>query len=164
MPGVGGVHVIPLWDGPGSVKVVLIGTDKYPANENLVNDVQNYIAPTLGTGEGKAPIGANVTVAAAEAIDIEISATVELTGTRTLMEVKTAFETALTEYLGSIAFTANPNVKYTKIGSMLLVTDGVEDFTDLKVNNSTERVLIDASKGEVAVKGTVTLNEQLSND
>jgi len=153
--GVSGVQVIPLWNGPGTVKVVLLGTDKKPASADVVQAVQNYIAPTSGTGEGKAPIGASVTVVAATPVNINVSATVVLTGTKTLEEVQAAFEKALDDYLASIAFASDPTVRYVKIGSLLLDMEGVQDYSNLLVNNGTANVVINL--GEVPVRGTVTL-------
>lgn len=155
--GVGGVQVIPLWNGPGTVKAVIIGTDKKPASPEVVEAVQNYICPELGIGEGKAPIGAAVTVVAATAIEINVSATVVLTGTKTLAEVQTAFEMALDNYLSSIAFTGDPTVRYVRIASLLLDTEGVQDYSNLLVNDGTTNIPV--ALGEVAVRGTVTLNE-----
>lgn len=155
VPGVGGVQVLPLWNGPGTVKVVLLGTDKRPAGETIVSKVQDYISPVPGTGEGKAPIGASVTVTSATAVEINVSATVTLTGTKTLADVKTAFEKALDEYFGSIAFTSDPTVRFVRVGSLLLDTEGVQDYTGLTVNGGTANVVI--NEDQVAVKGTVTL-------
>lgn len=156
VPGVGGAKVIPLWNGPGTVKVVLLGTDKKPANPEIVQTVQNYIAPTQGMGEGKAPIGASVTVVAATPVEINVSATVILTGTKTLEEVQREFEKNLDDYLASIAFSADPTVRYVRIGSLLLDTGGVQDYSNLLVNGETANITI--ALDEVAVHGTVTLN------
>lgn len=157
VPGVGGAKVLPLWDGPGTVKVVLLGTDKQPAPPDVVEAVQAYIDPNPGQGEGMAPIGARVTVVAATPVPIDVSATVIPTGTKTLAEIQAAFERALTEYLQSIAFGADPTVRYVRIGSLLLDTDGVRDYVNLTVNGGTANVPIGID--EVAVKGTVVLNE-----
>lgn len=156
VPGVGGVQVIPIWNGPGTVKVVLLDTNKLPVSQGVVDDVKDYICPTAETGEGKAPIGANVTVVATTAVNINVSATVTLTGSKTLTEVQTAFEAALTSYLADIAFAADPTVRYVKIGALLLDTEGVQDYANLLVNNGAGNVTINT--GEVAVKGTVTLS------
>lgn len=43
--GVGNVSVIPVRDGAGTVSVAIIDNDKMPANQELVDTVQNYIAP-----------------------------------------------------------------------------------------------------------------------
>ena len=157
--GVGDAQVIPLWNGNGTVKVVLIDDDGAPVSSTIVDAVQAYISPTSGTGEGEAPIGATVTAAAATAVNINVTATIIRTGTKTLAEIKTAFETALINYLTSIAFSDDTTVRYVRIGSMLLDTTGVQDYTpsSLLVNTGTANITISA--GQVAVKGTVTLSE-----
>ena len=43
--GVGGVSVVPVKYGPGTVSVAIIGMDKKPAPPELVDAVQDYIAP-----------------------------------------------------------------------------------------------------------------------
>ena len=53
--GVGRVKVYPLWNGNGTVKVLIIGNDNLPCSEETVNTVISYI-------EEKRPIGATVTV------------------------------------------------------------------------------------------------------
>ena len=45
VPGVGGVSVVPVKYGPGTVSVAIIGLDKKPASQELVDAVQDYIAP-----------------------------------------------------------------------------------------------------------------------
>ncbi|GAA3410347.1 baseplate J/gp47 family protein [Paenibacillus hodogayensis] len=45
--GVGGVSVVPVRDGPGTVSVSIINTDGELASQSLVDQVQNYIAPPL---------------------------------------------------------------------------------------------------------------------
>ncbi len=153
--GVGAAQVIPVWSGPGTVKVILLGTDKLSASSEVVAAVQNYISPSPETGEGKAPVGATVTVVTATVVNINISATVTLDGTKTLQEVQVAFETSLADYLAEIAFSADPTVRYSRTGSILLDTAGVQDYSDLLVNGGTGNVTI--SSGQVAVTGTVTL-------
>jgi uncharacterized phage protein gp47/JayE len=153
--GVGDAVIIPFWNGPGTVKVVILDATKKPASGSLVSDVQAYIAPVDGTGQGKAPIGATVTVAAAAAVNINITATIVLSGSRTLGQVKADFEAAITEYLKTIAFAADPSVKYVRIGSILLDVAGVQDYSALQVNGGTGNVTV--GTGAVAVKGTVTL-------
>jgi uncharacterized phage protein gp47/JayE len=155
--GVGGVQVIPLWNGAGTVKMFVIDTDKNPASTQLVQNAQNYISPTPGTGEGKAPVGATVTIVAATAVTINVTATVVRNGSRTLAQIKTDFEAALTSHLGGIAFGIDPSVKYAKVGAILLNVLGVQDYTALQLNGTTGNIAV--GQGAVAVKGTVTLIE-----
>jgi len=45
VPGVGGVAVVPVRDGPGTVAVAIIDSGHVPADQPLVDAVQDYIAP-----------------------------------------------------------------------------------------------------------------------
>lgn len=153
--GVGGVHVAPLWNGRGTVKLYLVGADKTPASQAVVDAVQEYIDPNPELGEGKAPIGATVTCVAAPAVSINVTATIALDGSKTLNEVKAAFEYSLVDYLKEIAFSEDTIVRYNRIGSLILDTQGVTDHSGLQVNGGTANIPVAA--GSVAVKGTVTL-------
>ncbi|RTE09298.1 baseplate J/gp47 family protein [Paenibacillus whitsoniae] len=154
--GVGGAQVIPLWDGPGTVKVIIIDTNKQPASPALVSNVQAYIDPGAGTGDGQAPIGAAVTVVAATSVEINITGTISLDGSRTLSQVQIDFESALTEYLADIAFSSDPSVKYARVGAMLLNVAGVADYSSLLLNGASGNASIDAEA--LGVLGTVTLS------
>jgi uncharacterized phage protein gp47/JayE len=156
VPGVGGAQVIPLWNGDGTVKVVIIDSNKQPASSELVQDVQTYIDPVPGQGEGQAPVGASVTVVAAAAVNVDVAATVALDGSRTQEQVLASFSDAMTSYLSGIAFAADSSVKFAQVGSILLGTSGVRDWSDLTINGGTSNVVV--SPGSVAVKGTVNLS------
>lgn len=154
--GVGDVRVIPLWNGNGTVKVILVDKNKQPAAQSVVDAALTYIAHPADPGKGKAPIGATVTVTAATAVDIDVSATISLTGSKTVAEVKADFEKDMTDYLKEIAFSSDPTVRYVRIGSLLLDTSGVRDYSNLLVNGGSSNIVI--NEDQVGVKGTVTLN------
>lgn len=145
--GVGDAKVLPLWNGPGTVKVVIIDSNKQQASADIVQAVANHI-------EENRPIGATVTVVSAQGLNIDVSATVVLAENYILEQVQNAFESALTDYLKSVAFQQN-YVSYAKIGSLLLDTPGVLDYSNLTVNGGTSNVTV--GDEQVAVKGTVTL-------
>ena len=147
--GVGSAKVIPLWDGAGTVKVLVVGDDNEPVDSAIVTACQEYI-------DSLRPIGADVTVLSATGLDIDIAATVVLDGTASLSEVQSAFETALNEYLQDIAFDKYTLV-YNRIAYMLLDIDGVTDYTALTINNGTANITIDDD--EVPVMGTVVISE-----
>ncbi len=155
--GVGNAQIVPLWNGAGTVKVILLDDSMQPANPNIVNKVQEYLKPNDETKVGKAPIGASVTVVPAESIDINITAKVVLDGSRTLSEVQKDFETVLTNHLKNIAFSDDTKVRYSLLGTLLLDTNGITDYSNLLINNETGNIIL--NNGQVAVKGTVTLNE-----
>jgi len=153
--GVGGAKVFPLWKGDNTVKIVIIDSDKQPANADLVNRVQNYIDPNVsGDGSGEAPIGAYCTVVSAVAKPINISVDVELIDNYQLTDVLNNIKNNLTEYLKSIAFVSN-QVSYARVGSIILDTEGVKDYTTFTLNNALANVAI--ADEEVAIIGDVVV-------
>jgi uncharacterized phage protein gp47/JayE len=147
--GIGGAKVFPLWDGAGTVKVVVIDSNKQAVDTDVVQDVTDYI-------EEMRPIGASVTVESATELSLDVTATVTLTTNGVLADVQTAFETSLESYLQEIAFEQD-YVSYAQVGSLLLNTTGVLDYSDLTLDSGTANVTIDDT--EVAVIGTVSLSE-----
>ncbi|WP_164724583.1 baseplate J/gp47 family protein [Brevibacillus brevis] len=154
--GVGDARVIPLWEGPNTVKVVIIDGDKQPASMAIINDAQTHIDPgKKGLGEGAAPIGAYTTVVSATGVDINVSVTVTLSPGYTQEQVTQNITASLTKRLKEIAF-VEAIVSYAKVGAAILDSEGVTDYSNLLVNNGTANVPINYE--EVAVVGTVTVN------
>ena len=142
--GVGDVQVIPLWNGNGTVKVVIIDSDHQPANDELIEKVRAHI-------EENRPIGADVTVVSAEAIQIDISVTLNAVESET---IKCDIENSIQTYLSDDALTKS-YVSYAKIGSILLSVNGIEDYSNLQINNSTSN--IDIADGAVPILGNVVI-------
>lgn len=163
IPGVGGVEVVPLWQGPGTVGLYLIDTDKRAASPEIVEAVQQHIDPTQdGQGEGIAPAGPVVTVMPAEEIEIHISVKVQRTQEQpsTLEEIRTLIEDGVRAYLQQIAFNRkDPLVRYTRIASVLLDIPIIVDYSELVINGSAEQQNIEIGSGQVAVLGTVSVSE-----
>ncbi|SMB97931.1 Uncharacterized phage protein gp47/JayE [Thermanaeromonas toyohensis ToBE] len=107
------------------------------------------------TGEGKAPIGARVTVEPATAVLINISATLTIAPGYNADSVKSAVVENLKSYIRSLAFADDNDVRYARIGTVILDTPGVLDYSNLLVNGGTSNIAIGPQ--EVAVLGTVTL-------
>lgn len=76
MPGVGGCKVFPVWDGPGTVKVVVIGADWHRITDYQVAEIQQDICPDPGMGYGFAPIDHDVTVVSVEETEISVSTSI----------------------------------------------------------------------------------------
>lgn len=154
--GVGAAKVISLWNGPNTVKVVIIDSNKQPASGTLVTSAQNYIDPGItGLGDGVAPIGAFVTVESAADVNIDIVATISLSAGFSLATATANIRTALTAFLQSIAFVQSI-VSYAKIGDAILNAAGVEDHSGLTVNSGTANIVI--GNEEVAILGTTTIS------
>lgn len=155
--GVGGVSVVPVENGPGTVGVYIIDMNRNPADQTLVDAVQNYIAPGgNGSGEGKAPIGAQVTVKPAIAVMINVSATLVIMNGYNADSVKSAVIDNIQAYIKSLAFADNNDVLYVRIGATILDTPGIQDYSNLTVNGGTSNIAI--APTEVAVLGTVNLS------
>ena len=146
--GVGAVKVTPLWNGSGTVKVLIVDSDK-AIDTSLESKVADYI-------ETIRPIGATVTVASPKGLSIGVTANVKLDGSKTLADVQAAFTTAVTEYLKSSVFRMY-SISYAKIGSLLLSTSGVADYNTLFVNSGTVNITIPDE--DIPVAGTITLSE-----
>jgi len=155
-PGVSRVQVQPLWNGPGTVRLFVLDENKRAPSQAIVNAVQQHISPTTGQGEGKAPIGATVTVEAAVEVPLNIEAKLTLASGSNLEQARTDFKAGLAEYLEQLAF-VDSLVRYNRISAILLDIPRIVDFEDLKINGGGEN--IDLSLGEVAVIGTVNLIE-----
>lgn len=156
--GVGDAKVFPLWAGDNTVKVVIINDMKQPADSKLIADVQEHIDPGIsGTGEGEAPIGAYCTVESATGKDINVSAKVKVLSGYTLEEAVLNIEKGVEEYLRSIAFNQN-YVSYGKIANAVNDAEGVEDYSELLINEGTANVSVEDT--EVAVKGVISIAEQ----
>lgn len=149
VPGVGDAKVFPVWDGPGTVKVVIVDGSKRAASPELIDTVFNHI-------EEKRPIGAGVTVASAIEKQINITTDVTLAGGHNIPQVKEVFEQAVVEFFKGIALTEG-YVSYARLGGILLEIPGVGDYTNLKVNGGTGNVLL--GEDETPVLGAVTLEE-----
>ncbi|WP_313370099.1 baseplate J/gp47 family protein [Sedimentibacter sp.] len=146
--GVGGVKIIPLWNGPGTVKVLIVGPDKKPVDTEIVSNCSAHI-------ESNRPIGADVTVISAEELEISIEATVTIDSRTTKKTVQEALKDRLASYLQSIAF-SRYQIVYNRIAYMLLDIDGVIDYSTLTLNGGTENIIIGAE--QIPVLGTVVIN------
>lgn len=154
--GVGSAKCIPLWNGAGTVKVIIGNSDKQPASAELVAAVQAYIDPNAnGDGSGVAPIGATTTVVSVTSLAVTVSATVVLETNAVLADVKAAFEAALVDYFKGLVTAADNTVRYTKVGNILGDTTGIKDYSNLLVNAGTANIVL--TDTQVPTKGTVTL-------
>lgn len=140
--GVGDASVIPLWNGPGTVKVVIVDSLNQPADDDLITAVSEHI-------ETLRPIGAKVTVVSASELTVNVSVNVSNTITDEMTE---SISDAIKNYLSNEAL-AKGYISYAKIGSIILAVDGVEDYSSLKVNNGTANITI--ADGAVPVLGSV---------
>lgn len=158
--GVGGVKIIPVWDGGGTVKVIIINSNYDKASSILVAAAQEIIDPVAHTGDGKgtAPIGHTVTVVSCEEVTVNISARVTLEDGYTweglLSDITAAVEAYLLEIRTNWANTDTPVVRVSQVENRILNVDGVLDIQDTEINGSSSNLTLDFK--EIPVLGVIT--------
>ena len=143
--GVGDARVMPIANGPGTVKVVLLDTEKTAPAQSVIDAVEAHIAE-------QKPIGATVAVEGAQEVAINVAAQLTLAPGATVEAAQAEFTDALKPYLAGLAF-VDSTVRYAKIASVLIDVAGVLDYANLTVNGATNNVIV--VDGAVTVVGTV---------
>ncbi len=147
--GVGDALVISLWDGANTVKVVIINQEKLPAEEALINEVQEYLDPITapGQGEGQVDIGTVVTTESAKILSIDVKVKVKALP-ENLPLISDKLTALLENYRKDITFEAD-QVIYNYIGSLIFSVPEVENYKELELNNNIEDITIE--KGYVPI-------------
>ena len=129
--GVGQVKVLPLWNGAGTVKVLLVDVNNESANTSLLDRVKGVI-------EKEAPIGATVTVATPTIMRVNISFRVTKGNAN-----HEAVKRILNDEFKKQTFSMN-YISYANIGKALLANEetGIIDYSDLRVNGGTTNITI----------------------
>ncbi len=133
--GVGDAKVFPRYNGPLTMKVVVIDSNKLPAPSELVEDVRAHI-------EKEMPFGVeDLLVMSAVALLLNLTVAITLMPGFTEEVVKANIKKNITKHLKEIAFKTS-FVSYAKIGALIIDSEGVFDYQDLLVNGSTANVAI----------------------
>ena len=160
LPGVGAVKVFPVWNGGGTVKIVLVDSEWSVPSSELVEEVQEAIDPvgTQGTGVGLAPIGHVVTVAGVTGTTIDVSFTLTFSGSASWTTTQEAVKAAIQSYFDDLTRTwadsENLIVRVSQIETKVLNVDGIIDITGTTINQGTANISLDAD--EIPVLGAVT--------
>lgn len=123
--GVGGARCIPLWNGNGTVKVIITDANLEVADEELLNKVRAHLE--------ERPIGADVTVVSASAVNIKVAANVY--GNINIDE----FKEKIDDYFKEIGFN-KVYVSIARIGKILLECSGVIDYDNLTLNEEAKNI------------------------
>lgn len=144
--GVGKAYVYPLWNGNGTVKVMIVSNDNKPVDGSVVESAKYHIEENM-------PIGCQLTVTTPTELAINISANVDLLNGYTVEDIKEAFNEKLLEYLKNV----DNEVVYTKVFGILASVLGVDDFNTLTVNGGTSNITISIDR--VPSLGTINFTE-----
>ena len=133
--GVSRAIVYPLWNGNGTVKVMVVGNDNKPVLEDVRKNVEDYITENM-------PIGCQLTVTTPTNLDATIVATIELKEGYEMEEVKQEFEAKINEYLKSVT----NEFTYSKVYGLLANIIGIEDIGTLTINGGNSNITISEDK------------------
>lgn len=161
--GVGRVTVIPVWSGPGTVKVIVLTADGDPVSAEVVEGLQAFLDPVAGKGEGQAPVGHTVTVETAEGLTVTSAAKIEfepgysLTGAGGTTAMQVILEEAMTEYINSVE--PGSEIVRQKLVGRLTAFEGVHDVAAVKLQGKEENVLLKSNPAQVGIAGEIKLTE-----
>ena len=170
---VGAGQVYPVWNGAGTVKLVIVDNNLMPASTELVKKVKNIIDPTDNEtqGYGLAPIDHQVTVVAPTSLTVNIAATVNIDGTHGVDIVKAKIKTAIEEYFKLLRQNWNnidaktgrgysQTIYRFKILSQIMMVDGVINASVPTLNGTDEDIALvfDNQTSQLPVLGEVKLD------
>ena len=146
---VGGCKIVPVWQGGGTVKVVIVNSQHETPSESVISEVQTILDPVTNSGEGKgiAPIGHRVTVVGAESILIDITMSVTYTEGYDYETARESISKALEDYYSELRSDwGNDNaeigtiVRVSQIETRLLNLTEILDVEDTVMNGSTKNI------------------------
>lgn len=164
--GVGYAFVTPIWNGPGTVQVVVLDVNRDPVPGSVVSSLQTHLDPVAGEGRGRAPIGATVTVATATRVNVYVSATItfetgySLTGASGTIPRKDAIEDSLRQYINGLE--VGEDVVINHVESRLFV-EGVYDVSTVRIGTApspigTTNIVITTNPPQIATFAGSTLS------
>ena len=159
--GIGGCKVYPVWNGPGTVKCVVVDSDGLEVSDYLVGIIQEAAEPTgQASGYGFAPIDHTVTVESAEAVTLNITSTITYATGITWNDLKDQIREAVNVYITQVRdewpddeYTDTLKVYISRVEAAILTVNGVEDVSGTKINNSAANKIL--AWNQVPVLGTV---------
>lgn len=133
------------WNGVSDLELRITRLTAETATTVWVDQVQYQSRFSRDTGEGKAPIGASVTVSPAKVVGIEVEVLIMVSQGYDPGAVINNVIANIRNYVKSLAsgFGTARLVRYVYVGQAILVTPGVSDYTDLLVNGGVDNIPVD---------------------
>ena len=140
VPGVGGVTVIPEQDDSGLVTLVITDSNGDPANEEICQNVYDYIMSPADPELRLTAPNVKLSVIPPTITELSISATVEVGTGSSLEAIKSTFIQEVQSYLDTAR--SDGEVRYTQIGKILAGVPGVYDYDALTLNSGATNISI----------------------
>lgn len=142
--GVGAVQVYPVWNGGGTVRLVILDDTYHSASSVLIDRVQQLIDPSKdGQGLGYAPIGHKVTVAGPDEKVVDVSFELTLNSGITYPQVEVQIQNVVANYFDKVRKSWDERndsgyecwIFRSQITAAILSVLGVANVQSLKLNN-----------------------------
>ena len=151
--GAGDCIVVAAFDGPGTVKLVLVDGNGQPANAKLINDVYNYIVSPNDRMQRLLPTAcAKLSCVAATTVKMNYT----ITG---LLLDESVDKSRVEEDFKKLVLTVygvakNEGIlRYNDVRPLITAIDGVEDFDTFLINGKMSNIKLE--KEEYPVTGTI---------
>lgn len=173
--GVGLVKVIPVWEGGGTVKVIISDAELGEPSSELVQKVQEILDPVeqRGKGVGVAPIGHLVTVSPVKRKGINISCKITISREGEFEKIKTEIQNSLETYFKECrekwasydryekSIYVQTTIRIAKIISIVLNVMNVVDFTEIKFADLEDKIYT-LNENEIPYLGELSVVEVIS--
>lgn len=159
LDGVGGVKVYPVWNGGGTVRLVVIDSMYAVPSATLVSALQEAIDPVQNQGEGMgiAPIGHVVTVQGVTGVAINIGAEITYQEGWGWESAGPYIQAAVDGYFKELAGTwegeSSLVVRTSQVESRILACAGVLDIAGTRLNGGTSNIVL--LDDQIPVRGEI---------
>lgn len=138
--GAGDCIVVSAYDGPGTVKLVLVDRNGEPANDTLIQEVYHYIVSPDDRAKRLLPTAcAKLVCVAATTVNIHYICTgLSINETTTIEQVKKDFKEAVMKIYDKAK---NDSIlRYNDVRPLLSAINGVQDFDIFMMNDNTVNI------------------------
>lgn len=143
--GAGSATCIP---GAGNVKVIIANSNKRAADEELMQNVYDYIDSV------RPLLAGTLTIATVKEISINVTGNVEIDTSVTLGDVQEAFKGLIESYFDEKVYKSK-KISIARIQALLIDIDGVTDCGGIKINGNESNITL--AVDEIAVLQDVKL-------
>lgn len=146
--GVGNVRVYPVWNGGGTVKLVINDSDYNVPTDSLLQEVQTKIDPVTNSGKGYgiAPVGHIVTVFGVKETNIDIETELTLEDGYVLDDVVGQLESSYQAYINRLREQWGDTalvVRLSYLDNIALEIGGILDVANTKINGQLKNFTLD---------------------
>ena len=158
--GVGGVKVYPVWNGGGTVKLVIINSEFEVPTSEMIATVQTAIDPVTnaGKGVGVAPIGHTVTVEGVTTQTVNVGLTLTFASGYTFAALESAINTLIDAYFLELNTVWAENeatiIRVSQIETRILTLTGIVDVQNTTLNGVAGNLTLGANA--IAARGVVS--------